>query len=337
MGYPTVLIGNMPAARIGDMHTCPLVTVLVPHVGGPLILGSFTVLVGFMPQSRVTDMLICIGPPDMVAVGCPTVMVGMAGAGGLLGLLKGLALAGLSVLKRLLGGGYPRAALQSGTSYITEYSSNISLGGSPSQQGRNIAELNAIREGPGGKKLLDSLGSASHPLTVNVIGDPARARGLFPGKQHYENCVLQSSQQIIHEATGRNYTETEMENIATHPVDSGYTRKGGTPYAGLATVLNNGGVPAHTEPATAANVDQALANGQGVISTHDAGELWNDPAYAGGGHAVVTTGAIQDSNGNTVGYVINDTGSGEAGRTLSSADYQNSQLSDIVVTDGKIQ
>jgi uncharacterized Zn-binding protein involved in type VI secretion len=337
MGCPTVIIGNMPASRIGDMHTCPLVTVVVPHVGGPLILGSFTVLVGDMPQSRVTDMLICVGPPDTVVMGCTTVMVGMAGAGGLLGLLKGLALAGLSVLKRLFGGGYPRAVLQPDGSTLTEYSSNIHLSGSPVQQGRNVSELNAIREGHGGNKLLDSLGSARHPVTVNVIGDPARARALFPGKQHYENCVLQSSQQIIREATGRNYTETEMENVATHPVDSGYTRKGGTPYAGLATPLNNAGVPAHTEPGTTANVDQALANGQGVVSTHDAGTLWNDPAYAGGGHAVVTTGAVQDSNGNTLGYVINDTGSGEAGRTLSAADYQNSQLSDIVVTNGKIQ
>src|SRR5947209_6484310 len=82
VGYPTVLIGNMPAARIGDMHVCPMVTGVVPHVGGPIILGSFTVLVGFQPQARVTDMLVCVGPPDIIAVGCPTVLVGMAGAPG---------------------------------------------------------------------------------------------------------------------------------------------------------------------------------------------------------------------------------------------------------------
>ena len=27
----------MPAARITDMHVCPMVTVLVPHVGGPIL------------------------------------------------------------------------------------------------------------------------------------------------------------------------------------------------------------------------------------------------------------------------------------------------------------
>ena len=93
LGFPQVMIGNQPAARITDMHTCPEVTVLVPHVGGPLVLGSFTVLTGFMPQSRVGDALICVGPPDAVAMGCETVMVGMAGGGaGVAGLLMGMAL-----------------------------------------------------------------------------------------------------------------------------------------------------------------------------------------------------------------------------------------------------
>jgi uncharacterized Zn-binding protein involved in type VI secretion len=66
---------GMPAARIGDMHVCPMVTAIVPHVGGPIILGSFTVLTGSMPQARVTDMLVCVGPPDMIALGSFTVLV----------------------------------------------------------------------------------------------------------------------------------------------------------------------------------------------------------------------------------------------------------------------
>ena len=82
LGFPQVLIGMMPASRIGDLHVCPMVTGIVPHVGGPFILGSPTVLVGMMPQSRVTDMLTCVGPPDTAIVGEFTVLVGMAGAGG---------------------------------------------------------------------------------------------------------------------------------------------------------------------------------------------------------------------------------------------------------------
>jgi uncharacterized Zn-binding protein involved in type VI secretion len=58
-----------------------MVTGIVPHVGGPIILGSFTVLTGGLPQARQTDMLICVGPPDSIMMGCPTVLVGMVGGG----------------------------------------------------------------------------------------------------------------------------------------------------------------------------------------------------------------------------------------------------------------
>lgn len=65
-----------PAARIGDNHVCPLVNGLVPHVGGPVAIGCPTVLIGSMPAARVGDMLVCVGPPDVIAMGSPTVMIG---------------------------------------------------------------------------------------------------------------------------------------------------------------------------------------------------------------------------------------------------------------------
>ncbi len=66
---------GMPAARIGDMHTCPMVTGVVPHVGGPILPpGSPKVLVGNMPVARQGDMCTCTGPPDTIAAGCPTVV-----------------------------------------------------------------------------------------------------------------------------------------------------------------------------------------------------------------------------------------------------------------------
>jgi uncharacterized Zn-binding protein involved in type VI secretion len=68
----------MPAARIGDMHVCPMVTPglpPIPHVGGPIILGAPTVLTGKIPQSRVSDTCVCVGPPDIIAKGSMTVFV----------------------------------------------------------------------------------------------------------------------------------------------------------------------------------------------------------------------------------------------------------------------
>ena len=59
------------------MHVCPMVTVLVPHVGGP-ILGPCcpTVLIGGLPAARVTDMAVCVGPPDIIVMGSATVLIG---------------------------------------------------------------------------------------------------------------------------------------------------------------------------------------------------------------------------------------------------------------------
>ncbi|MBV4360542.1 PAAR domain-containing protein [Pinibacter aurantiacus] len=65
------------AARVSDMHTCPMVTVLVPHVGGPILPpGCPTVLIGGLPAATLGDMLVCTGPPDAIIMGSSTVMIG---------------------------------------------------------------------------------------------------------------------------------------------------------------------------------------------------------------------------------------------------------------------
>ena len=68
-----------PAARIGDMHVCPMATPgtpPIPHVGGPISVGCPTVLIGFMPAARVGDMCVCVGPPDTIALGSFSVLIG---------------------------------------------------------------------------------------------------------------------------------------------------------------------------------------------------------------------------------------------------------------------
>ncbi|MCB0632245.1 MAG: PAAR domain-containing protein [Saprospiraceae bacterium] len=69
-----------PAARLTDMHTCPMQTPGVPpipHVGGPIIgPGAPTVLIGGLPAARVGDLCICVGPPDTIVMGSATVMIG---------------------------------------------------------------------------------------------------------------------------------------------------------------------------------------------------------------------------------------------------------------------
>lgn len=124
-----------PAARLSDMHTCPLVNPgPVPHVGGPILPPCAPqVLIGFMPAARVGDMAVCVGPPDVIAkgsmtvmiagmpaarlgdmtahggvivMGCPTVMIGDAGAGGAQGAaLKGAAKQGKPFCEVCAAGG----------------------------------------------------------------------------------------------------------------------------------------------------------------------------------------------------------------------------------------
>lgn len=70
---------GQPAARVGDMHVCPMVTPAVPpipHVGGPLMPpGKPTVLIGGMPAATIGNMAVCVGPPDAVAKGSATVLI----------------------------------------------------------------------------------------------------------------------------------------------------------------------------------------------------------------------------------------------------------------------
>ena len=75
-GCPTVLIGGMPAWRVTDFHTCPLVTGVVPHVGGVVAIGSATVFIGGLPAARMGDMITESGPPNTIALGEMTVMIG---------------------------------------------------------------------------------------------------------------------------------------------------------------------------------------------------------------------------------------------------------------------
>ena len=76
MGFPTVLIAGQPAARMGDMHVCPMQTPGVPpipHVGGPIVLGLPNILIGGQPAAVMGATCVCVGPPDVIIMGCPTV------------------------------------------------------------------------------------------------------------------------------------------------------------------------------------------------------------------------------------------------------------------------
>ncbi|WP_187428043.1 hypothetical protein ROLI_001590 [Roseobacter fucihabitans] len=66
-----------PAARLTDMQTCPMVTGIVPHVGGPIVgPGEATVLIVSLPAAVVGDNCVCVGPPATIVKGSATVLIG---------------------------------------------------------------------------------------------------------------------------------------------------------------------------------------------------------------------------------------------------------------------
>jgi len=76
-GSADVLISGMPAWRAtADFHVCPLVSGVVPHVGGVVAMGSATVLINNLPAARQGDIIVESGPPNSIVMGCPTVVIG---------------------------------------------------------------------------------------------------------------------------------------------------------------------------------------------------------------------------------------------------------------------
>ncbi len=72
-GVPTVLIGGLPAAVVGDLHTCAMPPLAGPHPPTPIAKGSATVLIGGRPAARMGDLAGCGAP---IVAGLPTVMIG---------------------------------------------------------------------------------------------------------------------------------------------------------------------------------------------------------------------------------------------------------------------
>jgi len=70
----------LPAATVNHMHFCPKTTGTVPHVGGPIVTGSPNVLIGNLPAARIGDTQVCVGPPDKITRGSTGVFINGRGA-----------------------------------------------------------------------------------------------------------------------------------------------------------------------------------------------------------------------------------------------------------------
>jgi uncharacterized Zn-binding protein involved in type VI secretion len=305
-GSATVFIEGLPAARIGDRAVC----------GSKIAKGSANVFIGGGQQvyAEIESEVPWYAEAGTLALG----LVGGVGAIALAG-------KGLKVL------------------YACRFAGGLAGGWAGGAAGHLVGG-NYYGEGSKGQKLLGLGGGfLGGSLGAGIAGSrpvyqPMQrwaARNNFPGQQNWYNCGPQSCQQVIRASTGRNISEVEMEQIAFQ--SRAYTPQDGTINKDMANILKTAGVPAHSEPGTPQNVQRAIDQRKGVVTGHDAGILWGKKDYEGYGHAVNTTGVVKDKSGNVSHYIINDTGSGKAGKLVPAEQYEKSLKRDsIAVTDDPI-
>ena len=166
-------------------------------------------------------------------------------------------------------------------------------------------------------------GSIVFGAATVLIGEFAAvgAVTVFPGKQHFGNCGVQSSQQLIHQATGQNPDENAILGLA---LGGGFAEnnaddslRGGTTAATRQALLNEYGVSSTiVNVPTEADLADALKQNKGVIASVEVGTLWGctNPV---GGHAIVVTEGDFDASGKLTHVYINDTGMGQQGRRLT--------------------
>lgn len=183
--------GPFFAARVGDNHICPMITGVVPHVGGPILPpGCPTVFVGGLPAARMGDMLTCVGPPDVIVKGsptvfignqpaarfmdntahggmivtfCPTVIIGNSGGGapggsdafGFVAVAAIVAVAGIATAAYLLT-----------KDKTVNYSKGIDIKGSDEFIKKTKASLDKLNGTPTGKAILDDIGKSGKNVTI---------------------------------------------------------------------------------------------------------------------------------------------------------------------------
>lgn len=314
-----------PAARLGDMHTCPMVTPglpPIPHVGGPIMPPCYPpVIIGNMPAARVTDMCICVGPPDVIVQGSPTVFIGN---------MPAARIGDLTAHGGVIVQGWP-------TVLIGDFGGGPPGVGVPPVPGHDGGIIDQIVDTV--KEVYDKVvGGALKSADDKKAARQAGGKKVFPGKQEFENCGVQSVGQLIAAKTGKkpdeeallreaildgnaeDHNENKSKRDKIEDADFG-DNAGGTVAEDRRKILKKHGIDSSIKDTNKENLADAINGNKGIVVNVDAGELWNDPQYAGGGHAIVVYDGDFDENGNLTHVYVNDTGANQQGRKMSIDDF----------------
>lgn len=177
--------------------------------------------------------------------------------------------------------------------------------------------------------LIGLAGTTGNPR-VGTLACQAAAGGRASNatQQSYNNCGVESSRQLINQATGANVGENALltqainsGNAAGTPGAALQFANGGTNPATRQALLAANGVPSIVQPTTMENLGLAMSRGQGAIVALDAAPLWGPPQPPGSLHAVTVTGIEYDDAGNPTNVIINDTGTGQCGQRVLAARF----------------
>lgn len=163
---------------------------------------------------------------------------------------------------------------------------------------------------------------------TQICNAAASGRGSGSTSQSYNNCGVESSRQIINQATGTNLSENQLLNQAiTAGIANGtpgsppVLANGGTDPFTRQTLLANNGVASTVVATTPDAMGTALAQGRGVIVGVDIAPVWGPPTPPGSGHAMMVTGVEYDDAGNRTHVIVNDTGNGNCGSRIPAATF----------------
>lgn len=190
-----------------------------------------------------------------------------------------------------------------------------------------------------------------NPTQGEQMCQNARAGRHNPGsiQQGYQNCGIESTRQIINQATGGNVTEDQLFQQALQNGDAVTAQTGKWPFRqddipnsggtydwSWPNIAGHHGVAMHNEAQNMGNLAQSVAEGKGVVTAHDVAVLWGPGNN--GGHAITVTGIEYDANGNPQTVIYNDTGWGACSARLDAATFQSSFLGgfQMGVTDNPI-
>jgi uncharacterized Zn-binding protein involved in type VI secretion len=292
------------AARVTDDHSCPAVTGSAPHKGGPILPPcAMSVLVNGLAQARVTDKAKCNGPTDTIVTGSASVFAEGKNA--------------TRMGEKTAHGG----------KILPPCSPDTFIGGPAT--GCVVGEVEKVKE----ECMKMRKGRHTYHKFDKGFFEDLKPEFHMSRSQSFSNCGLESTRLLVYGGSQFTPSEAFILHQATNRKDKWATLKmkdgkpdvkesGGAFAAGRKKILDFWKVDSTIQENTFENIQQAISEGKGVISIHQAGKLWGTTQE--GYHAVVPSAIKYDENGEPTSVFVTDSGLGTCAEEVPIEKFEKS-------------